>query len=139
MTAAEKVKEMLEKDPGLKEKSSAEAKRLEAAKEAATPKEAITSAIKTVLDIDVTDTEMKELKPEEMESVSGGFGNKFFCLLGAHELVESDCEYSGQYGSFQIRKVWKCKHCNYKEYESWWPLPSGQIPPGYDSGFYKYE
>ena len=75
MTNLEKANEMLKKDPELMEKVSAEVERLANAKEAATPEEAMAKAIKTVLDIDVTEEELKgakELNLDELDNVAGG-------------------------------------------------------------------
>ena len=59
MTNLEKAKEMLENNPELMEKVNAEVERLANAKEAATPEEAMAKAIKTVLDIEVAEDELK--------------------------------------------------------------------------------
>ena len=75
----DKMAEMLQNDPGLQEKIITETGRLAQSGEAAGPGEALIGAVRAVLDIDLTEEEVKalaeeprELSPEDMEAVSGG-------------------------------------------------------------------
>ena len=75
MTNMEKAKEMMEKDPELMEKVNAEVERLVNAKEGSSLEEAMAKAIKTVLDIDVAEEELKESRKmnlDELDDVAGG-------------------------------------------------------------------
>ena len=79
MTNMEKANEMLTKNPELMEKYNAEVERLVDTKEATTPEEAMIKAIKTVLDIEVSEDEFKaptnetqKLNLDELDNVAGG-------------------------------------------------------------------
>lgn len=79
MSNMEKVKEMLQNDPGMMEKVREEIQRIAQGGEAADAKECMIKAIKSILDIDLTGEDLKafETKPgeislEELDQVSGG-------------------------------------------------------------------
>ena len=79
MKGIEKLGEALKDNSELQDKITAEVKRIAENKEASDPKEAVAKAVKTVLDIDLTEEQLnqlfpkaKELSPDEMEQVSGG-------------------------------------------------------------------
>ena len=79
MSNMEKVKEMLQNDPGMMEKVREEIQRIAQVGEAVDAKECMIKAVKTILDIDLTgeelnafDTKPGELSLEEMGQVSGG-------------------------------------------------------------------
>ena len=95
MTNMEKANEMLKKNPELMAKVNAEVERLANAKEAATPEEAIVKAVKTVLDIDVVENELKtptngtqELNLDEMDKVAGGGNNDTFNGNKLEEMIK---------------------------------------------------
>ena len=85
------MNEMLIKDPALKQKVDDEIKRIAEAKETDDPKKMFASTAKTVLGIDFSDEEVKELfskvrelSPEEMDKASGGVaGAVVFGAAGA--------------------------------------------------------
>ena len=124
MNNLEKTNEVLQGNPELMEKVMAETKRLAEAKEAATPEEAMVKAIRTVLDIDVTEAELKESKKlslDELDHVAGGSLDdvadaiesgihKAGCFFGYHSWVDnrpSDDPHA-------IYTRW-CKHCGLQQ------------------------
>lgn len=90
MNNLEKMIEMMNYNPGLKEKLKAEIKRLSEAKEDTTPKEIMSKAAKTVFDINLTQEDLDvifadnaknsagELNLDELEKVTGGSVLDFF-------------------------------------------------------------
>ena len=79
MNNAEKMEEMLNENPELGQKISAEADRLMESEEVGDPKEAIAKAVKAVLSIDLTQEELDamleesgELDLDDLDQIAGG-------------------------------------------------------------------
>ena len=118
MTNIEKAKEMLENNPELMEKVNAEVERLANAKEAATPEEAMAKAIKTVLDIDVPEEELKESRKmnlDELDDVAGGEypdGHFQTCWFGCKGPEFNTRNINGHHYA-----AWRCSKCGHEYFK----------------------
>ena len=93
-----KLTEALRNNPQMKEKFSAEAKRLLESGEAAEWKEALAKAAKSVQDLDLTADDLESLKggareltPDELEKAAGGYSWSEFW----DDLVDAVVRYGG--------------------------------------------
>ena len=135
MSNIEKLQEELSQSPELQKKIDAEAKRIAEHNEAAGVQEAIGKAIRTVLNIELTQEELdtmipqkKDLSLEDMEQVSGGglldsidgvvksVGFAWDIFL-CQKLKTHDYVWRGEYGEpvkriFTIRyEILRCSRC----------------------------
>ena len=130
-----KLSECMKKDPELQGKIDAEVSRLLENKEAADPGEATAKAIKTVMNIDLTDEDLKssaeisELSPDAMEEVVGGNRDG----RSQYQIQNSRCDKSpsgGHYYEYTGTKrpgtIWgdtwpdylyKCKYCGKEDWK----------------------
>ena len=93
MNNLEKMEEMLKDNPELGQKTFEEADRLVESKEAENPKEALAKAVKTVLDLDLTEEEQDALVAdngkmdlENLDAVAGG--NIFFDRVDMKDVID---------------------------------------------------
>ena len=128
-----KLNECLKNDPELQERVKAEVSRLLEGKETVDPGEATVKAINTVMDVNLTEEDLKslpkccELSPDAMENVVGGQHNE---SMASQKSNKCNCSPTGEHvwaytGTKRPGTIWgstwpdylyKCKYCGKEDW-----------------------